>query len=526
MASENLDLTGKEGEVDVVRDEVGHMVWSAPLLSGTPGDPVAGGGPRQVPGACWSRCEATPMPEARLRLWNADLATTLSDLEPDPDIWVGQRTLEGMDPHAHRYGGHQFGNWAHQLGDGRAITLGHIASEEGPVEIQLKGAGRTPYSRHGDGRAVLRSSLREYLCSEAMHHLGVPSSRALALCTTGEEVRRDMFYDGRPAMEPGAIIVRTAPSFVRFGSFQILTADGDETALRALMEHIVETHDPDHSVDDDAGVVAWLNEVAERSAAMVCGWMRHGFVHGVMNTDNMSIHGLTIDYGPFGWLEAHDPTWTPNTTDLPGLRYRYAAQPDVVGWNLARLLEAIAPAMEDAEQLRSVLDRYREAYAEARRSAWVERLGLEGWRVEDEVLVRDLQVAMHSSEVDHVPMLRQLAEGATSADALITSGIVYATSPDIEQIEAWLACWLERTEGHPDLDTMRRTVPVFTPRNWVLQLAIDDAERGDWGKAEALDARLKRPFEDLPEDEGAWWSGPRPDWALTRAGCSTLSCSS
>ena len=502
------------------------MGWSAPLLQATPGDAVSGGNPRQVPGVCWSRCEATAMPKPALRLWNADLAKDLGGLEPDPRLWVGGRLMEGMQPHAHRYGGHQFGNWAHQLGDGRALTLGHVDAAGGPIEVQLKGAGRTPYSRRGDGRAVLRSSLREYLCSEAMHHLGVPTSRALSLCTTGEDVRRDMFYDGRPAMEPGAIVARTAPSFVRFGSFQMLAADGDANALRALMQYTVTTHEPHHHVNDDAGIVAWLTDVAERSARMVCGWMRHGFVHGVMNTDNMSIHGLTIDYGPFGWLEAHDPSWTPNTTDLPGRRYRYAAQPDVVGWNLARLLEAVAMVMDDPEPLHGVLDAYREAYRNARQQAWIERLGLDAWTEADEALVRDLQHVMHASEVDHVPMLRHMAEGLTTAEALQEAGRIYAVEPDLAAINAWLGRWLERVGGAADHATMLSTVPAFTPRNWVLQLAIDEAERGDWTKAEALAARLMRPFERLPEDEAAWWSGPRPEWAMTRPGCSMLSCSS
>lgn len=502
------------------------MDWSAPLLRATPGDPVAGGNPRQVPGACWSRCEPTAMPKPESRLWNADLAASLGGLQASPTVWTGQRLIDGMEPHAHRYGGHQFGNWAHQLGDGRALTLGHVRSPSGLVEVQLKGAGRTPYSRRGDGRAVLRSSLREYVCSEAMHHLGVPTSRALSLCTTGEDVRRDMFYDGRPAMEPGAIVARTAPSFVRFGSFQMLAADGDADALRALMNHVVTTHEPHHHVNDDDGIVAWLTEVAERSAAMVCGWMRHGFVHGVMNTDNMSIHGLTIDYGPFGWLEAHDPTWTPNTTDLPGRRYRFAAQPDVVGWNVARLLEAVAFAMDDPEPLHGVLDAYREAYRNARKQAWVERLGLTAWTEEDETLVRDLQLIMHASEVDHVPMLRHMAEGVTTAEALHEAGLIYAAEPDLAAINAWLGQWQERTAGAPDTVTMQRTVPTFTVRNWVLQLAIDDAERGDWTKAEALASRLTQPYERLPGDADAWWSGPRPDWAMTRLGCSMLSCSS
>jgi uncharacterized protein YdiU (UPF0061 family) len=199
--------------------------------------------------------------------------------------------ISGMDPYAQRYGGHQFGNWAGQLGDGRAITLGEVESKDGVVELQLKGAGKTPYSRFADGKAVLRSSIREFLCSEAMHHLGVPTTRALSLVTTGEDVLRDIMYDGNPAHEPGAIVCRVAPSFIRFGSFQIHSATSDIDTLRSLVDHTVRTHFPTQSANDDAGRIAWLSQIAEDTALMVSHWMRVGFVHGVMNTDNMSIHG-------------------------------------------------------------------------------------------------------------------------------------------------------------------------------------------------------------------------------------------
>lgn len=500
--------------------------WSAPLLEATPGDDIIGGSIRSVPGVVWSKCDASRMPNPEMHLWTATLATELGGLEPDPLVWTGQRTLPGMVPHAHRYGGHQFGHWAHQLGDGRALSLGHLQTEDGLIEVQLKGAGRTPYSRRGDGRAVLRSSLREFLCSEAMHHLGVPTSRALALCGTGESVRRDMFYDGRPALEPGAILVRTAPSFLRFGSFQMLAADGAYDAIRALLDHVVSTHEEGHTVSDDEGRVCWLISVAERSAHMVCGWMRHGFVHGVMNTDNMSIHGLTIDYGPFGWVEAHDPTWTPNTTDLPGRRYRFGSQPDVVAWNLARLLEALVPVMDAPERLNEVLMAYRATYDEARQKAWVERLGLRSWDDGDESLVADLQRCMHRMELDHIPTLRALADGATRAEAIIEAGWCYSDDPDASDLQAWIDRWLDRTSNDPDRAGMMATIPAFRLRNWVLQSAIDDAERGDWSKASELADRIRDPYNHRTSDEDAWWSSPRPDWALTRPGCSMLSCSS
>ena len=502
--------------------------WSSAFLEATPGDAATGGGIRQVPGACWSRCSAEPMPEPILRLWNDDLSTTLGHPAKDAMVWTGGRPEPGMDPHAHRYGGHQFGSWAGQLGDGRALSLGHVRGEAGWTEVQLKGAGRTPYSRRGDGRAVLRSSLREYLCSEAMHHLGVPTSRALALCTTGESVRRDMFYDGHPSLEPGAVVTRTAPSFVRFGSFQILAADGAETALRRLMAHVIETYEPEVTaeVGSDAAVVHWLTLVAQRTASMVSGWMQHGFVHGVMNTDNMSIHGITIDYGPFGWLEAHDPAWTPNTTDLPGRRYRYAAQPSVAAWNLARLLDAVSGVMQDAARLERVMEAYATRYATLRVEAWASRLGLGSWTHEDETLVSEFQHVLHAMEMDGHRTLRALTDGATTSAELMEAGCIYGPNEEGDRLDAWLTRWLERCDGSPDRTAMQGSNPVFRVRNWVLQLAIDAAEAGDWTKAAALSERLKHPFDHRPEDEDAWWSGPRPAWAMTRPGCSTLSCSS
>ena len=300
--------------------------WLGRFLAETPGDHLKGGLPRQVKGACWSRVDPTPVPSPALRLWSEEVANDLGIQRGGGDVLSGNRILKGMDPYAQRYGGHQFGNWAGQLGDGRAITLGEADTDGQILEVQLKGSGLTPYSRFADGKAVLRSSIREFLCSEAMFHLGVPTTRALSLVTTGEEVIRDVMYDGRPAPEHGAVVCRVAQSFLRFGSFQIHAANGDYQTLRDLVDFTVRHHFPGHSVDDDDGRLGWLKEVAETTATMVSHWMRVGFVHGVMNTDNMSIHGLTIDYGPYGWVEDYDLNWTPNTTDSNTKRYTFGNQ--------------------------------------------------------------------------------------------------------------------------------------------------------------------------------------------------------
>src|SRR3569623_2446364 len=264
-----------------------------------------------------------------------------------------------MQPWASNYGGHQFGHWAGQLGDGRAITVGEIINAAGQRwELQLKGAGPTPYSRHADGRAVLRSSIREFLCSEAMHHLGVPTTRALCLVETGEAVVRDMFYDGHPREEPGAIVCRVAPSFVRFGHFELPYARNDVALLRQLADFTIRRAFPHLRGQGEALYADWFGVVCERTARLMALWMRVGFVHGVMNTDNMSILGLTIDYGPYGWIDDYDPDWTPNTTDAEGRRYRFGAQPQVAYWNLTRLAGALAPAFESVEPLQAGLERY------------------------------------------------------------------------------------------------------------------------------------------------------------------------
>ena len=232
--------------------------WISRFLDQTPGDEKVGGLPRQVPGKCWSRVSPTPIPAPTLRLWSTEVADELGIEIGQDEILGGNQIAKGMDSYAQRYGGHQFGNWAGQLGDGRAITLGEVDTGQGVLELQLKGSGSTPYSRFADGKAVLRSSIREFLCSEAMHHLGIPTTRALSLVTTGEDVVRDIMYDGQPAPEPGAIVCRVAPSFLRFGSYQIHALKGDFDVLRILVDYTVKHHFPEHCTDSDEGLLEWL----------------------------------------------------------------------------------------------------------------------------------------------------------------------------------------------------------------------------------------------------------------------------
>ncbi len=506
-------------------DSIHSLTWLSRFLDETPGDKEIGGPSRQVPNACWSRVLPSSPPSPKLEMWSTEMAERLGIKTLDAEILGGAMVTDGMDPYAQRYGGHQFGNWANQLGDGRAITLGEVQLEDEVLELQLKGSGHTPYSRFADGKAVLRSSLREYLCSEAMHHLRVPTTRALSLVTTGEQVVRDVLYNGNPAPEPGAVVCRVAPSFLRFGSFQIHTASGDIETLKALVEHTIRHHFPNHSSKDDKSRIAWLSHVADASATMIAHWMRVGFVHGVMNTDNMSIHGLTIDYGPYGWLEDYNPGWTPNTTDAGTHRYRYGYQPQIGAWNLARLLESMVPIMDDPEALHAVLKSYTDRFEQQHNEMWACKLGFARWNQEDEDLVKDLNSLLQEVETDMTIFFRLLC----SIEKPDVIGIQHAfydskTIPK-DSWNNWLERWWRRVEEQPDRELMRKNNPKYVLRNWMAQLAIDEAEKGDFAIAEELHQLLKKPYDEQMEFEEKWFQR-RPEWARNRVGCSMLSCSS
>ena len=501
------------------------LTWYSRFIDETPGDSVVGGPARQVEGACWSRVMPTPSPNPTLQLWSEEMANSLSISKGDLEILSGGEPCDGMNSYAQRYGGHQFGNWAHQLGDGRAITLGEVDSDEGIVELQLKGAGLTPYSRTADGKAVLRSSIREFLCSEAMHHLGVPTTRALSLATTGEEVIRDILYDGNRAFEQGAIVCRVSPSFIRFGSFQIHAATGDTDTLRKLVEHTIINHFPNHHYSNDQQLLSWLAEIAKSTATMVSHWMRVGFVHGVMNTDNMSIHGLTIDYGPYGWIEDYNPNWTPNTTDLSHKRYRFSNQPQIAGWNLARFLEAIAPLFDEPEQLSQILDIFFDAFSQQQNSMWAGKLGLDSFRDEDVELVRELNSLLQLVETDMTIFFRILSETEAPEINLLKFAFYDEDVIPHQQWNEWLQKWWVRVEEKPNREKMKLANPKYVLRNWMAQLAIDDAEKGDYSLCIELYNLLKYPYSEQLEFQTKWFA-KRPEWARNKVGCSMLSCSS
>ena len=506
-----------------------------------PGDPETGPRLRQVQGALYSRVDPTPVAVPRLVAHSAEVATMLRLDAGDvasPEfarVFGGNALLDGMQPFAANYGGHQFGHWAGQLGDGRAIALGETINSAGERwELQLKGAGPTPYSRNADGRAVLRSSVREFLCSEAMHHLGVPTTRALSLVATGDPVVRDMFYDGHPKAEPGAIVCRVAPSFIRFGNFELPASRGDVALLRQLIDFTIRRDFPELSGRGEALDGDWFAQVCERTARMAAHWMRVGFVHGVMNTDNMSILGLTIDYGPYGWIDDYDPDWTPNTTDAQGRRYRFGQQPQIAYWNLTRLASALAPAFGSHESLHAGLQRYAEVFAEADRDNIARKLGLRACEDDADIeLMRSLHALMHAAETDMTLFFRALADVDIAVptleplrEAFYSEAKMLAAKPDFD-------AWLARYAGRVMRDAMplaarrarmRMANPKYVLRNYLAQQAIDRAEQGDEaGIVELLDV-MRRPYDDQPGYER--FAQRRPDWARDRAGCSMLSCSS
>jgi len=538
---------------------VAELRYTDRFVRELPGDPRDDNRTREVR-ACYSRVAPTRVAQPELLALVPEVAALIGlDPRPTPelvDVLAGNRVVPGMAPYAACYGGHQFGTWAGQLGDGRAITLGEVVGHADPGtetgnepgtesgngaswELQLKGAGPTPYSRRADGRAVLRSSLRELVCSEAMHHLGVPTTRALALVMTGEPVMRDLLYDGHPAHEPGAVVCRVAPSFLRFGSYEIHTSRGDHDTLRRLVRFTLERFYPAYAGGDRLDIAGWFAEVAHRTAWLVAEWLRVGFVHGVMNTDNMSILGLTIDYGPYGWIEPFDPDWTPNITDASGKRYRFGNQPAVARWNLAQLAGALAPLVDDLDPLRRTVDRFAGALASLHRHGSLRKLGLTGRRdlaTDDDDLLAALGALLIEIETDMTVFFRALARAPVADPEAALAALAEAYyAPDAisavqhAAIRGWLGRYAARlaAEGVDDGERRRRMEainPRYVPRNYLVQEVIEATERGDRAALPELLDVLRRPYDDQPGRER--FARKRPDWARHRPGCSMLSCSS
>ena len=463
-----------------------------------------------------------------------ELGISEDDLTSDffRDIVTGNEVYPNTRPYAMCYAGHQFGNWAGQLGDGRAINLFEVEHKNKNWKVQLKGAGETPYSRAADGLAVLRSSIREYLCSEAMFHLGVPTTRALSLSLTGDEVLRDVLYDGNSAYEKGAIVSRISPSFLRFGNFEVFAARNDLKNLKILTDYTIKHHYSHLGAPSKETYIKFFKEVSERTLNMIMHWQRVGFVHGVMNTDNMSILGLTIDYGPYGWLEGFDFGWTPNTTDSQNKRYRYGNQPSIGLWNLYQLANALYPIIEDAKPLEEILNNYKKSYGKKSLEMMKLKLGLFNDDERDVYLIQDLEKNLELIETDMTIFFRLLSNFSDDIDGFELIKKAFYENPSDEIKDIWNV-WFETYQTRLQKETlshqerkakMDAANPKYVLRNYMAQLAIDAANQGDYSLIEELFELLKNPYSEQPEQEK--WFAKRPEWARHKVGCSMLSCSS
>lgn len=532
------------------------------FVSQLPADPELSNTCRSVEHAAYSYVPPTPTKFSKIICCNNELAYTLGfsnaalQSTEFSELISGNNLPSKMQPYAMNYGGHQFGQWAGQLGDGRAINLGQYLLPSNGTEtkeyatLQLKGAGQTPYSRRADGMAVLRSSIREYLCSEAMYHLGIPTTRALSLTLTGEEVVRDKLYDGRAAYEPCAIVARVSPSFLRFGSIQLPSSRGDLGLLKQTIEYSI-THDypaliPESGVIDKSVYLQWFTEVCERTAHLIVEWMRVGFVHGVLNTDNMSLIGETIDFGPYGWIDNFDLNWTPNTSDAAEKRYRFGQQAYIGQWNLFQLGNAIYPLIEEAEPLQALLNDYNHVYQKKWLTMMQAKLGLEAKREDstmdetDLLLCKELEKVMSLVNTDMTLFYRHLATFSQQTD--ITDHTVLLShfttcfyqleeiTPEyLEQLAKWLGKYKTRLSKQKNTDEQRKDAmnkvnPCYILRNFQVQEAIELAEQGDYSRVLTLAELLKTPYQE--QQQYQQFSVKRPNWATNKFGCSALSCSS
>ena len=503
-----------------------------------PADPITKNHLRQVPNACFSFVDPTAPRDPSLIHFSPQMLKAVGLSEEDAkseeflNVFSGREIYPDTNPYAMCYGGHQFGNWAGQLGDGRAINLFEVSHNGEQWALQLKGAGKTPYSRGADGLAVLRSSIREYLCSEAMFHLGVPTTRALSLVSTGDMVLRDMLYNGNAAYEKGAIVCRVAPSFIRFGNFQILMVRQDHENLKKLTDYTIRHFYPHLGEPNKQAYIEFFREITTRTLDLMVHWERVGFVHGVMNTDNMSILGLTIDYGPYGWLEDYDPDWTPNTTDAGQRRYRFGNQAAIGLWNLLQLGNALYPLIEDAAPLEEILDGYQTGYLPKHSRMMSDKLGLKNEAAVDFIV--ELEQLLYKSEMDLTLFFRNL--NRFDEDKPAEFWTLLAESSYSENLESLKDKWTAFLQTYAETliaenrakderaAAMNRVNPKYVLRNYMAQLAIDAADGGDYSVVDELFNLLLKPYDEQSGMEK--WFAKRPDWAKTKVGCSMLSCSS
>ncbi|MEL7464016.1 MAG: YdiU family protein [Pseudomonadota bacterium] len=468
----------------------------------------------RLPDRFFARLDPTPVAEPKLVKLNRDLARDLgidpAELETEAAVaaLAGNGALPGTEPLAMAYAGHQFGGWSGQLGDGRALLLGEVVDGNGQRrDIQLKGSGPTPFSRSGDGRAPLGPVIREYVVSEAMHRLGVPTTRALAAVATGEPVYRE-------AMLPGGVLTRVAASHIRVGTFQFFGAQRDREALRLLTEHALARHYPDRAEQGARGI---LDAVVEAQAALVAKWMGLGFIHGVMNTDNMTISGETIDFGPCAFMEGYEADKVFSSIDQFG-RYAYNNQPQIAQWNLAQLAVSLIPLLGETEeagveQAKAALDRYPDLFSAARRAEMRAKFALIDEADGDDDLIGGYLTMMAETQADYTLSFRHLAEAAEGDGAPLTEVLQH------RDLEPWLASWRARL-GADAPDRLRAANPLYIPRNHLVEEAIAAAYQDDFGPFETLVAVLDRPF-DAQSGQSRFAAPATPEEAVTRTFCGT-----
>lgn len=466
----------------------------------------------RLPDAFFAHQPPTPMTDPYMVSFNADVAK-LIDLHPDEGLraefleyFSGQRTLPGSVPLAMLYAGHQFGNFVPQLGDGRAILLGEVQNQSGEHwDLHLKGGGPTPFSRSGDGRAVLRSTIREYLCSEAMHGLGIPTSRALCIIGSDMEVYRE-------SIETGAILMRVSPSHVRFGTFEVFFYRGQKEQVKILADYVIAKHFPE-LVELEDKYTRFLQEVVLRTARLMAKWQAVGFAHGVMNTDNMSILGLTLDYGPFGFLDNYDAGYICNHSDHQG-RYAFDQQPDIGAWNLTCLAQALTPLMS-IDAAKESLNHYQSTFVSHYINLMSAKLGLKYPGKPVVPLITDLLDILHKNHIDYTIFFRALAD--FKLDVSENNATLRDMFIDREAFDNWATVYKLQLANENSNDETRRidmlaVNPKYILRNYLAQNAISKAtEEKDFSEIDRLLHLLKNPFDEQPEM--ARYAAPPPDWA-------------
>ena len=518
---------------------------------------------RKNPNVCFSRVNPAPVSNPKLLIYSdalqlLDLNLKEVDRPEFTEYFSGNKILPGSEPAAHCYCGHQFGIFAGQLGDGRAIYLGEIINHKKERwELQLKGSGQTPYSRDGDGRAVLRSSIREFLCSEAMFHLGIPTTRAGTIILSDTNVIRDIKYDGNKIKEKATIVSRLAPTFIRFGSFQIADkkgpSEGNIKIIRQLTKYVIEYHYPDifkKYYTPNECVIAFAEELMIKTAKLIALWQSVGFAHGVLNTNNMSIIGLTIDYGPFGFLDAYDPNFICNGSDFEG-RYKFNNQPQIGKWNLQRLFDSLGMAFpEIGYKLNKIIQRYSEEYSEAYIHKMRKKLGLFKELPDDNDLVKLLLTTMEETSGDYTnifrslsrircknydrePILNYILHQLIPLKTLLaqnkSQSNIYKKIKDLTKETklirdeklwtSWIKLYKARLEKEEVDDTVRINMmnynnPKYILRNYLAQIAIEKAEQGDPTELNRLYQVLKDPYDDKRMFDDFLYDELPPEWAV------------